>query len=79
MAFPSTRLQALISIAALLILSSCSPGDSAKDQKDADEIIVAAASDLIPAFEELGEMFERKTRTTVTFRFGSTGHLKEGV
>lgn len=79
MAFPSTRLQALISIAALLILSSCSPGDPAKDQKDTDEIIVAAASDLIPAFEELGQMFERETRTKVTFMFGSTGNLTKQI
>ena len=79
MAFPSTRLQALIGIVALLIFSSCTAHDATKDQKDANEIIVAAASDLAPAFEELGQMFGRETGTKVTFMFGLTGNLTKQI
>ena len=43
------------------------------------EIIVAAASDLVPAFEELGRQFEQDTGTKVTFTFGSTGTLTKQI
>lgn len=79
MAILSTRLRALIGIAALLVMSGCSPGDSSKDQIDANEIIVAAASDLTPAFEELGRLFEGETGMKVTFMFGSTGNLAKQI
>ncbi|WP_291379940.1 molybdate ABC transporter substrate-binding protein [Demequina sp.] len=44
-----------------------------------DEITVAAASDLRPAFEELGATFEAETGTKVTFSFGSSGQLREQI
>jgi molybdate transport system substrate-binding protein len=44
-----------------------------------EEITVAAASDLRPAFEELGEAFGRGTGTRVTFVFGSSGQLREQI
>jgi molybdate transport system substrate-binding protein len=40
------------------------------------EITVAAASDLRPAFEELGKTFTNATGTKVTFSFGSSGQLR---
>jgi molybdate transport system substrate-binding protein len=43
------------------------------------EIVVAAASDLVPAFEELGGQFEQNTGTKVTFTFGSTGTLAKQI
>lgn len=43
------------------------------------EIIVAAAADLAPAFEELGRQFEQETGTRVTFSFGSTGTLAKQI
>lgn len=43
------------------------------------EITVAAASDLRPAFEELGAAFEEETGTSVTFSFGSSGQLREQI
>ena len=43
------------------------------------EIIVAAATDLGPAFEELGRQFEQETGTKVTFSFGSTGTLAKQI
>ena len=42
------------------------------------EIIVAAAADLTPAFEELGRQFEQ-TGIRVTFSFGSTGTLAKQI
>jgi molybdate transport system substrate-binding protein len=79
MAFPPTRYRALITIIALLIMAACRSNDPAKELKESDEIIVAAASDLIPAFEELGQIFERETGTKVTFMFGSTGNLAKQI
>jgi molybdate transport system substrate-binding protein len=43
------------------------------------EIIVAAAADLAPVFEELGRQFEQETGTRVTFSFGSTGTLAKQI
>jgi molybdate transport system substrate-binding protein len=43
------------------------------------EITVAAASDLRPAFEELGAAFTAQTRTKVTFSFGSSGQLRQQI
>ena len=42
-------------------------------------IIVSAASDLTPAFQELGRLFEQKEGTKVTFNFGSTGQLTQQI
>ena len=43
------------------------------------ELLVAGASDLRPAFEELGRAFTAKTGTRVTFSFGSSGQLSQQV
>ena len=43
------------------------------------EITVAAASDLTPAFEEIGREFESTHKTKVTFVFGSTGLLTRQI
>lgn len=43
----------------------------------AKTLLVAGASDLRPAFEELGKMFTEKTGTKVTFSFGSSGQLAQ--
>jgi molybdate transport system substrate-binding protein len=42
-------------------------------------LTVAAASDLTPAFEEVGRLFERETGTKVVFSFGSTGSLAKQI
>jgi molybdate transport system substrate-binding protein len=52
-------------------LSNCAKYDPIKPVT----ITVAAASDLTPAFEELGRLFERENNVKVTFSFGSTGTL----
>lgn len=43
------------------------------------EITVAAASDLIQAFEEIGREFEATNKTKVVFVFGSTGMLTRQI
>ena len=43
------------------------------------DLTVAAASDLTPAFEELGRAFEAAHKTKVVFVFGSTGMLTRQI
>jgi molybdate transport system substrate-binding protein len=43
------------------------------------ELTVAAASDLTPAFEEIGRAFEASQKTKVVFVFGSTGMLTRQI
>lgn len=66
----------LLVVASLATLFGCSRRAPADPQP---EIIVAAASDLGPAFEELGNQFEQVTGTKVTFTFGSTGTLTRQI
>ena len=40
---------------------------------------MAAASDLTPAFEEIGRTFEQKHKIKVTYTFGSTGMLTQQI
>lgn len=42
-------------------------------------LTVSAASDLTPAFQELGREFERATGHQVVFNFGSTGQLAQQI
>jgi molybdate transport system substrate-binding protein len=42
-------------------------------------LTVSAASDLTPAFQEIGKLFEQKDGTKVTFNFGSTGQLTQQI
>lgn len=42
-------------------------------------MIVSAASDLTPAFQEIGQLYERQTGTKVVFNFGSTGQLAQQI
>ena len=55
----------------LLLLTGCAA------QADERPLLVAAASDLQPAFEELGREYEQQTGRPVTFTFGSSGQLAE--
>jgi len=43
------------------------------------ELTVAAASDLTPAFQEIGALFEQQTGIRVVFNFGSTGQLAQQI
>ncbi|HET9529089.1 MAG TPA: molybdate ABC transporter substrate-binding protein [Blastocatellia bacterium] len=62
----------MIAIACSLFAPGCG-------QAESDELIVAAAADLIPAFEEIGRIFEQETGVKVTFSFGSTGNLAKQI
>jgi molybdate transport system substrate-binding protein len=58
-----------------LLLSGCHhPTPDTKQQ-----ITVAAAADLGPAFEELGRLFEQQSGIEVVFSFGSTGTLAQQI
>jgi molybdate transport system substrate-binding protein len=74
-----TRLAPLAAfVLALACVTAC------KDKRPAtstspDELTVAAASDLTPAFEEIGRAFESATKTKVVYVFGSTGMLTRQI
>ena len=70
---------ALIVFAFSFLLVACSSPAPANRQADLQEITVAAAADLAPAFEELGKVFERETGIKTVFMFGSTGNLAKQI
>src|ERR1043165_1457669 len=75
---PETRL----ALAALLLTLVCAI--ACKDRSTAstpapNELTIAAASDLTPAFEELGRAFESTNKIKVVFVFGSTGLLTQQI
>jgi molybdate transport system substrate-binding protein len=47
--------------------------------RPAAELTVAAASDITPAFQELGARFTERSGTPVAFNFGSTGQLAQQI
>lgn len=71
-----TRLVSLAFCAALL--AGCG-GESAESAHGPRALTVSAASDLTPAFQEMGRLFEQKEGTRVTFNFGSTGQLTQQI
>lgn len=75
--FPSLRLCrdafTCLFLVSLLALSCNRPNEKKS------EIIVAAAADLTPAFEELGRAFEQTHPQKVIFSFGSSGMLARQI
>jgi len=74
----------LAPLAALLLALACVTACRPKEKWFAtpapgQEITVAAAADLTPAFEELGREFEKATKIKVVFVFGSTGLLTRQI
>jgi molybdate transport system substrate-binding protein len=67
--------------AALLLVGAC--GTSADPNSDAltgnAALLVAGASDLRPAFEEIGGLFTAATGHEVIFDFGSSGQLAQRI
>ncbi|MFQ3632132.1 molybdate ABC transporter substrate-binding protein [Roseiflexus sp.] len=55
------------------------PAPSASLRAAGDELVVAAAADLTPAFQEIGKLFEEQTGVRVMFNFGSTGQLAQQI
>lgn len=74
-----TNLWATLALVLSLAISECSRYDLPDTKHNSSEIIVAAAADLMPAFEEMGRVFTQQTGTKVTFNFGSTGQLAQQI
>jgi len=75
---PETRLAPLAALVlALACVTACK--DKSSTTSAHDELTIAAASDLTPAFEELGREFESVNKTKVVFTFGSTGMLTRQI
>jgi molybdate transport system substrate-binding protein len=74
-----TRLAPLAAFVLALACVTACKDKSPSPSTSPDEITVAAAADLTPAFEELGREFEKATKTKVVFVFGSTGMLTRQI
>ncbi len=61
--------------AAVMFVTACSAGSSSS--RPDEPLLVAAASDLRPAFTELASIFTQKTGHEVAFVFGSSGLLAQ--
>lgn len=66
-------------VMAALLLAACVRGTEVSDETDPRVLYVAAASDLTPAFEEVGRSFEQATGIRVVYNFGSTGMLTKQI
>lgn len=64
-------------IGALLALLAAACGGGSGALTAGDPLLVAGASDLVPAFTVLGETFEDATGAPVTFNFSSSGLLAQ--
>ncbi|HEY8086678.1 MAG TPA: molybdate ABC transporter substrate-binding protein [Polyangiaceae bacterium] len=69
----STRIEAVLALAAAAALPGCSRKPSTET---AAGLQVAAAADLAFAFKDVGAAYEKKTGQAVGFSFGSTGLLE---
>ncbi len=75
------RLEMRLALLAALLLTLVIAATACKDQpsNSTPELTVAAASDLTPAFEEIGREFQSTHKTKVVFVFGSTGMLTRQI
>ena len=71
---PSNHVVICFAFILLACFAGCGPSSNS-----GNELQVAAASDLIPAFEEIGREFEVAHKTKVVFSFGSTGLLSRQI
>lgn len=62
----------------LLLTAACGSGEGDSNEFSG-ELLVAAAYDLKPAFEELGAIFQEEAAAKVTFSFGSSGLLAQQI
>jgi molybdate transport system substrate-binding protein len=73
---PSAKTASLI---ALLLLSWAGCGGQPEVSEDSGELVVAAASNLTDAFEELGRRFTERSGVSVAFSFGSSADLARQI
>lgn len=69
----------LVATAVLMGLGGAASEPGGSSVRAEEPLLVAAASDLRPVFEELGEEFEARTGERVVFSFGSSGQLAQQV
>ena len=67
-------LYVVLAIATVLFVSC-----SGNSNRPAATLTVSAAADLMPAFKEIGKLFEQESGTKATFNFGSTGQLTQQI
>jgi molybdate transport system substrate-binding protein len=65
-----------VTLVIALMAMACESSSSTQRQTT---LTVSAASDLTPAFSEMGLLFEKETGTKVAFNFGSTGQLAQQI
>ncbi|MBI4338899.1 MAG: molybdate ABC transporter substrate-binding protein [Chloroflexi bacterium] len=65
---------ALISLGLLWLALGCAGGS-----REGRELTVSAASDVAPAFQEIGKLFQEQSGVVVSFNFGSTGQLAQQI
>ncbi|MGB7923462.1 MAG: molybdate ABC transporter substrate-binding protein [Pyrinomonadaceae bacterium] len=76
---PSSLIFFLV-LTSLILLSGCSrPASTGTQEVGADELNVAAASNLTDAFAELGKQFTAQTGIRVVYSFGATADLAKQV
>src|SRR5215216_8079824 len=73
-----TRLALLLALLSTLACAATACKDKSSETSP-QEVTVAAASDLTPAFEEIKREFESSHRIKVVFVFGSTGMLTRQI
>ncbi len=64
---------------ALCVLGVSCGGGGAQASSTRTELVIAAASDLRPVFEELKAVFEQQYAAEVRFSFGSSGQLAQQI
>jgi molybdate transport system substrate-binding protein len=69
----------LISLIACAALLAGCVGKTDYEPVRPNVLVVSAAADLTPAFQEIGREFERQDGTKVIFNFGSTGQLAQQI
>ena len=65
-------------LAVCLVLTGCQ-GGSVRNTPQPVTLTISAASDLGPAFREIGPLFEAATGIKTSFNFGSTGQLAQQI
>ncbi len=70
-------LLSLLFLAIVLLIASCGSDEDASDSSG--ELLVAAASNVQQAFDEIGPLFEKETGAKVTFSYGSSGALAQQI
>lgn len=69
-----------VGLVVAVIAGACGGEDASGEPLTGDAaLVVAGASDLRPAFEEIGELFTAETGHEVVFDFGSSGQLAQRV